>query len=152
MIEMTRRAFVGALPLVATGSLLQLEVSPAKSAQEAPIGFVWRVPIAHRETVQRNLLFEGSIKSAKGEKGVPLVFIFAGAVLLPYLADAVLALRREIVYGGLVIDTRGPEIEIKNDKRLDGGVIMVVKPSGTEFYERDQFPDPSELVAALTKK
>lgn len=152
MIDMTRRAFVGVLPLVAAGTLFQLEVSPASSAQEAPIRFVWRVPIAHRGTVQRNLLFEGSITPAKDEKGIPLVFIFVGVVLLPDLVHALLELRREIVYGGLVIDIRGPEIEIKNDKRLGGGFIVVVTPSGTKIYERDQFADPSELIATLSKK
>jgi hypothetical protein len=152
VIDMTRRAFIGLLPLVATGTLFQLAVTPAKSAQDPPIRFVWRVPIAHRDAVQRNLLFEGSITSAEDEKGIPLVFIFAGVVLLPDLVHAVLELRREIVYGGLVIDTRGPEIEIKNDKRLPSGVIVIVTSSGTEIYERDQFADPSELIATLSKK
>ena len=56
-----------------------------------------------------------------------MVFVFAGAVLLPYLANAILALRREMVYGGLIIDARGSQIILKNDKRLDGGVIVVTR-------------------------
>lgn len=123
----------------------------AGSKEETPRNIRWRVPVAHFDTVKENLRFDGTVEKETNEKGVTLVFIFVGAVLLTYLADAVLALRREIVYGGIVIDTRGPEIEIKNDKRLDAGVIVVVSPSGTELYERDEIENPTELVAALLK-
>jgi hypothetical protein len=118
---------------------------------ETPRNVRWRVPIAHVDTVKNNLRFEGTVTDEKDEKGVPLVFVFIGTVLLPYLADAVLALRREIVHGGLIIDTRGAEIVIDNDKRLDAGVIVVVTQNGTYFYERDEIEDPSELIAALLK-
>ncbi len=74
----------------------------------------------------------------------------SGPVLL--LADAVLALRREIVFGGVISDTRGPEIVIKTDKRLDAGVILVISSSSTNLYEREDFANPSDLVAALVKK
>ena len=70
------------------------------------------MPIAHVDTVTKNLRFDGTVTKEEDEKGLPLVFIFVGAVLLPYLAKAVLALRRDMVTGGLVIDTRGPEIKI----------------------------------------
>jgi hypothetical protein len=63
------------------------------------------VPIAHVDTVKRNLRFNGTVTEEKDLKGAALIFVFIGAVLLPYLADAVLALRREMVHGGLIIDT-----------------------------------------------
>lgn len=111
----------------------------------------WRVPVAHLDTVRSNLHFEGTVTNHTDEKGVPLTFVFVGLVLLPYLAEAVLALRREIVYGGVVIDTRGAEIAIDHDKRLDSGVIVVVTRRGADFYERDDIHDPTELIAALLK-
>jgi hypothetical protein len=121
------------------------------NADETSQRLRWRVPVAHVEIVKDNLRFDGSVINEKDEKGIPLVFVFVGAVLLPYLADAVLALRRDIVYGGVVIDTRGPEIVIENDKRLDSGVIVVITPDGSDFYERDDIEAPNELVAALLK-
>ena len=114
-----------------------------------PRQFRWRVPQAHADTVSKELRFDGQVATEKDAKGVPLVFIFAGAVLLPYLAKAVLALRREIVHGGVIIDTRGEEIRIDTDKSLSGGVIIIVSTNGTELYERDENGDPSELVTAL---
>lgn len=149
-MRLTRRRFL-------TTSVLGLAtVSPAASlaaglAEDTPRRIRWRVPIAHFDTVKENLRFEGTVEKETNEKGVTLVFLFVGAVLLTYLADAVLALRREVVYGGIVIDTRGSEIAITNDKRLDAGVIVVISPSGTELYERDEIENPTELVAALLK-
>jgi hypothetical protein len=123
----------------------------AANADETPQSLRWRVPVAHVETVKNNLRFDGSVTNEKDAKGIPLMFVFVGTVLLPYLADAVLALRREIVHGGVVIDTRGPEIVIENDKRLDSGVIVVITPDGTVLYERSDIEAPTELVAALLK-
>ena len=105
----------------------------------------------HFETVKNELHFEGGITREKDAKGVPLVFIFVGVVLLPYLAKAVLTLRREIVHGGIVIDTRGEKIDIDTDKSLPGGVIVVVTPKGTQLYDRSDIGNPAELVSALMK-
>lgn len=149
MVHRQRRNFLIFL-LTALATKWGLRAAAA-SADDSPRNFRWRVPIAHLETVKENLRFEGTVTSEKDEKGIPLVFIFVGAVLLPYLANAVLALRREIVYGGVIIDTRGSEIVVGNDKRLDAGVIVVITANGTDIYERDEFEDPSELVAALLK-
>lgn len=146
-----RRTLFATLILCAAAKWLWPSVALAASTEDELRKLRWRVPVAHFKTVETNLRFEGTVTSEKNEKGIPLVFIFIGAVILPYLADAVLALRREILYGGVVIDTRGSEIVIENDKRLDAGIIVVITPSGTDLYERDEFGDPRELVAALLK-
>lgn len=151
MIWLSRRRFAGALLLGGAVKSISPLIALAAAADDSPRKIRWRVPVAHVETVEENLQFEGTVTAEKDEKGIPLLFIFVGTVLIPYLADAVLALRREIVYGGVVIDTRGSEIVIDNDKRLDAGVIVVITPDGTDIYERDEFGDPSELVAALLK-
>jgi hypothetical protein len=99
--------------------------------------------------VQDNLEFQGGITPEEDTKGGPLVFVFAGLALLPNLADAVLALRRELVHGGVVVDTRSAEIKITNDPRLDGGVMVVVSNEGTQVYDRDELWDPTELLKAM---
>jgi hypothetical protein len=127
--------------------------SSAKSAtgNDRPREFRWRVNKVHLETVKSALRFEGEITQEEDAKGIPLVFIFVGAVLLPYLAKAILALRRDIVHGGIVIDTRGEKIDISTDKSLPGGVIVMITPQDTRLYERDEIGNPAELVSALTK-
>lgn len=111
----------------------------------------WRVSTAHFESVRDTLHFDGEITTEMDQKGIPLVFVFVGVVLIPYLADAVLALRRDMVYGGLVIDARAAEIVIENDPRLDGGTIVVVTAQGTKIYDREEIGNPSDLIAALLK-
>jgi hypothetical protein len=140
-----------ALSAAALGLRPRLFMAQTASDQDLPRKFQWRVPKVHFETVKNELQFEGVVTQEKDAKGVPLVFVFVGAVLLPYLAKAVLALRREIVRGGVVIDTRGDEIDIDTDKSLPGGVIVMVTSEGTQLYERDEIGNPTDLVGALMK-
>lgn len=149
----TRRHVLKLLSLSTAAIMLwpRLLSSATASGDESPREFRWRVPIAHFETVKKELRFEGEITEEKDTKGLPLVFIFVGVVLLPYLAKAILAIRREIVYGGVLIDTRGDKIKIDTDKSLSSGVIVIVTPDGTQLYERDEIENPTEMVEALTK-
>ena len=148
-----RRQFLKSLALGAFAFLFKFKKGMAQpiGEDESMRKFEWRVPKVHFETVKKELSFEGEIKPEKDAKGVSLVMIFVGAVLLTYLAKAVLALRREIIHGGIVIDTRGEKIYIDTDKSLPGGIIVMVTPEGTQLYERDEIGDPAELVSALMK-
>lgn len=121
------------------------------ASQGEAVQFRWRVPTVYFETVKSELHFEGEITQEKDTKGLPLLYVFVGTVLLPYLAKAVLALRREIIQGGVVIDTRSQKIDIYTDKSLPGGVIIVLTKDGTQLYERDEIGNPSELVSTLLK-
>lgn len=149
----TRRHFLKSLSLGTATIVLwsRLLLSATESGDYSPREFRWRVPIAHFETVKKELRFEGEIAEEKDAKGLPLIFIFVGAVLIPYLAKAILAIRREIVYGGVLIDTRGDKIEIDTDKSLSSGVIVIVTPDGAQLYERDEIENPTEMVEVLTK-
>jgi hypothetical protein len=149
----TRRQFLKsiALGLATIGLWPTLSRSQTDSQKDRPQEFRWQVPSAHFETVRQELHFEGKIEKNQDAKGLPLVYIFVGTVLLPYLAKAILALRRDIVHGGVVIDTRGKKIEIDTDKGLPGGVIVVVTPNGTQLFQRDEIGNPSALVDVLLK-
>lgn len=125
--------------------------SPSVSNSTQKYPFEWRVSIAHFNSVKRSLKFEGEVKKEKNTKGLPVVYVIVGVVLLVYLAKSILALRRDIVHGGIVIDTRHGKLVVETNKALSGGVIMVVSDNGTTLYERDEIADPNELVAALTK-
>lgn len=71
-----------------------------------------------------------------------------GATLLVHLAKSVLRLHDELE-GGTVIDTRGEEILIDRNLDLPGNTILIVSEQGTEFRDRDEFPDPADLVSAI---
>jgi hypothetical protein len=136
----------------AAALLIYPKLVAAKSSSQNEISqqFSWRVPKVHFETVKNELTFQGNIEKEKDTKGA-FVYIFIGAVLIPYLAKAVLALRREIVQGGIVIDTTGERINIDTDKSLPGSIIVVKSLNGTEIYEKDEIENPTELVNVLMK-
>ncbi len=146
---MERRKVLGILLLSSAAPLLFGRSSFA--ADEQPIQFEWRVPIVHKETVKSSLVFEGDVTEEEGTKGISLVLIFAGAILIPYLANSIIDLRNKIVRGGGVkIDARGEQVKIEVDPALDRGVIVVVGKDGVNLYrEEDDLPTASDLTDLL---
>ena len=65
--------------------LTTIRVYPAGADQKVP--FEWRVPIAQYDIVKADLNFDGTVVKENDKKGLPLVFIFIGLILLPSLAD-----------------------------------------------------------------
>ena len=147
----TRRNFVSEIVLLIL--TVGIPVRVRAESEDEVLQFTWRVPEAHRTAVEEALRdpaaqFEGVAR--EDSKGAA-VLIFAGVILLTYLAKAVLALRRDIVYGGVVIDTRGQTVVIDTDKSLPGGTILVVGKDSTQMFERDEIADPTQLVKELSR-
>ena len=129
-------------------NVLNAQNSSTKSRQQK---FQWRVPIAHFETVNQELVFDGEIKQELDAKGVPLLYVFVGVALLPYLAKAIIALVKDIIYGGVIVDTRGETIKIYTDKSLPTGATVVVRKNETIIIERNEITGPTELIEAISK-
>lgn len=129
--------------------LAKLAPARAQDAAEEEVRFRWRVPIAHYQTVENNLRFQGTVEQERDAKGVPLVFVFIGFVAMPSLANAILTLRRKLVQPGIKIDGRGTEIKIEVDPTLPRGMILLVDKDGATLYDSGQLADPAELVKAL---
>jgi hypothetical protein len=120
------------------------------SADTGPkVSFQWRVPVAQYEAVKTTLHFTGTIDKERDKKGLPLVFIFIGVTILPYLADAILKIRQKLVQPGLKIDARGADIKIDIDSNLPRGTILLVDTSGAKIFEPDQISTSTELVKIL---
>lgn len=111
------------------------------------VEFSWRVGDAHREFLTTQLKVEPT--QPEDEKGL-FIFIFAGIVALPYLADAVLKLRDRLVTPGIKIDARGKKILIETDSTLPKGHILLVDKSGGKLYPPGEIKDPTTLVEKLT--
>ncbi len=52
-------------------------------------------------------------------------------------------------FGGLIIDLRGQEDSIRNDKRIDGGKMLVISKDGERLYDTDDYPDSASLLSLL---
>jgi hypothetical protein len=144
--------------LVGRGAALLLLVrwegfadAEANQSSEQMVTFEWQAPAAQASIVRQNLTYTGSETAQTDGRGVPLLAIFVGAVLLPYLAKAVIEVQRQFAHGGTVVDMRGPTVKILSDKALDGGVIVVVRQDGTTSIERNETDGLAALVAAIAK-
>ena len=154
MTRLSRRSILqvllvaGSLP--ATSSFLPREACAGQG--EAPAVHVrWRVPQAHVDSVREQLRFRGDLagdQTSVDSRGIPFFYILAGAVLVPYLADALIAVYRDVRYGGLLVQARGGEIVIENDLRLPGGTLLVKSADGIEVYQSAR-ADPGKLIEAL---
>jgi hypothetical protein len=137
--------------LASAGAVLGLPLSRISLADSGQRRFTLRVPEAYKATVERALDYEGDVSQETDAKGLPLVWVFAGLVLLPKLAQALMELRRDIVHGGVVIDLRGEVVSIETDKQLPSRVVLVIDPDGkTHLYERGQLGSEADMVKALS--
>ena len=150
----TRREMLKGFLCFSGASLLPIPIRAQDNEQDEPrLEFEWRVPTVHFDTVKGALKFEGEVKKEEGKKGIPAVFIFAGIVLIPYLAKAVLALRREIVHGGVVIDLRGEKVKIQTAKALSSQIILVIDANGEHtLHESQDISDPSQLIKVILSR
>jgi hypothetical protein len=148
----TRRQIV--LRLLASISMVVNLQTAAVGAEgksgSAAVPFEWQVP-ENQVTIVRNSLgpYRGQ-ESVRGDgRTLPPIVVFAGATLLVYLAKAILSLQRQLTYGGVVIDARAPTLQIRHDKALDAGAIVVVGIDGTKVFDREDSADPATLVDAI---
>ena len=116
---------------------------------EQKVAFEWHAPAAQVSIVRQNLTYSGGETTQTDARGIPLLVIFVGVALIPYLAKAVIELQRQITHGGVVVDARGPMVKITSDKALDGGVIVVVGQDGTTNIERNETDGPAALITAI---
>lgn len=142
-----RKALQIGLVAVSLPIMLGAEVL-AGSQAESTVSFRLRVPEAHRNILRDALPADVEQISDSDVKGI--VYIFVGAVLLAYLAKVIMSLRRDMVYGGIIIDLRREPVEITTDKALSGGVILVIGADGNyTLYDRAEIENPSALVEVL---
>ena len=130
-------------------TMLEFRDTTAEAGEGKRLSFRLMVPEAHKKTVESELAYEGTVKKAEG-KGV-VVWIFVGLALVPSLVQAVIKLQRQIQYGGIVIDVRKAPLDIRVDKRLPSGLIVVLQPDGKVQFERDEVEGPDKIIESIMK-
>jgi hypothetical protein len=80
------------------------------------------------------------IAAAPQQKAVPIFFIALGVAAIPVIYEAILEMRREMEYGGVIIDCRDKPCTITNSPKLPADFVQTVRPDGTtEKYEPQSF-------------
>jgi hypothetical protein len=129
-------------------TLLGFRETTAATGENKHLSFRLTVPEAHKKIVESELVYE-EVKKAES-KGV-VVWVFLGLALAPAIVQAVIKLQRQIQYGGIVIDAQKVPLDIRVDRRLPSGLIVVLQPDGKVQFERDAVEGPEKIIEAIMK-
>jgi hypothetical protein len=144
------------IPLLACLLSVSLPL-PILAEASGQVGIEWRVPHDQSVKVQKSLHFDGDVKpdqsTKEDTKSPALIYILTGVVSLDILVGTLLNAYKELRYGGLVVRRgKSGSLEIENDSRLSGGMIVVDKggSSDPEIFRVQDKPQGPELLKAIT--
>lgn len=148
--------------IITRRSLLALLIASAAVHAEDSVSVVWRVP-GDRVGLARDAVHfsDGQISadesSIADSKGLPLLYVLAGVVLLPELAKGLVSVYKEWTSLTTVVDSSGGKLVITHDPRGSADVTIVKGANGqvTIYDNRKSFSSEKWLqilVAAVAKK
>jgi len=134
----TRRVFLGMLTLAIVAPLFQKTL--VLSQDNELVEIQWRVPKEQVATIREELQFnkdqiQPDLSSADDTKGVPLIYIFLGTVIVGQLAKTLLDIYRDARYGGIIVSCQDGEIVIENDPRLSSGTLIMVCQDDVQVFQ-----------------
>ncbi len=117
----------------------------------------WRVPTEILNTVRTDLNVDSlqitaDPNSLDETKGLPLLYIVTGAVLLPQLAKAILDVYKDYKYGPVTItqDASG-KISITHDPKSSSRAVIFIDAKGNPTFQKDITNiDTNRWLALLT--
>ena len=151
MVVSSRRVFLMGLSLMILTRLVPEKLVLGQETESITIR--WRVPREQVKTVKEDLNFDGEITSDEStiedSKGLPLIYIIAGAVAVSQLARTLLEVYRDVRYGGLVIHNKDGEVLIDNDPRFSSGTLIIIQGEDVKVFQDKNQPQTTELIDAL---
>lgn len=134
------------------GALLVVVVALAGAADPQRLTTLrWRAPRQQATDLGKQLVITPSAApgSETDTKGLPLFYVLAGTVAVAKVAEAIVRIYRDVRWGGVVVTLRDEIVEIENDQRIPGGLVIVNSEKGVEMLKTDA-PDATKLVEILT--
>ncbi len=152
----TFRATFGAVVLFS----LLLQTSAALGADPMSgrtVDILWRAPGRQSIAIQKELAFDGRVTpegpSQADVRSPALIYVLVGIVSVDLLVKTLMTAYKEVRYGGIVV-RRGADgrLEIQNDKRLEGGTILIDQGKAKEvrIFRAGEKPGSGELLEAIT--
>lgn len=123
--------------------LLRAELTYSQSASLDSIEVQIIIPVVLLRTLQEDrsysqLAVKGDATTVDPTRGLPLIYVAAGLMLLPELARSLVALYRDYKYGGTLIEVRNGKFYITQDDRLDADTIIVKDAAGRVSVHRSR--------------
>jgi hypothetical protein len=141
--------------LIKTGGsilIFRLTIGSHYTHAEQIADIIWNVPRSQVQNLRDALNFQGQITPKSNpalERGLPVLFVFAGAVAISTLARALVTVYKDMRYGGIVVTARDGKLNIANDDRLDSGTIVVYNNQNIKVYQLNESKGTD--VGALVK-
>ena len=152
MLFLTRRIFLTSFVLATIAPLFHKTLVWSQETQSVEIK--WRVPREQVTNVTQGLEFDRNqirpdLSTAEDTKGLPLVYIFVGTVVIGKLAKTLLDIYRDTKYGGIIAHCQDEEIVIENDIRLSSGTMIIVCQDDVKVFQDKNQPGIADIVEAL---
>lgn len=134
-------------------------------SEDYPIDFEWAVPASSTPNERRSLEEAGaSLELGEREFSPPPeqsadyaeaafepLMIIVGSIALVTLVRRVMTLVRDLHNDGLIIDARHDPLQIRPHPSLDRGQLLVLTPTGSQFYERGSDVPELEVLLGMVK-
>ena len=75
----------------------------------------------------------------------------AGVVAVSQLARTLLAVYRDIRYGGIVVHSKDGKVLIENDPRFSSGTLIIVQEDEVKVFQNKNQPQLTEVIRILAK-
>ena len=150
-MQQTRRiVLTGFMSMIMTRLFPEMSV---RGQETDSVDIQWRVPREQVTTVKEELNFDGEItgdeSTIEDSKGLPLIYIFAGAVAVGQLARTLLEVYRDAAVGGIIASCQDGKIIIENDRRLSSGTMIIICHDDIKVFQDNNQPQPTEVINAL---
>jgi hypothetical protein len=85
------------------------------------------------------------------ERAFPLILVAVGIMSIPALYTAILEMRRQTIYHGVIVDARTTPVTVSHDPAIPAEMVLVIDASGKSTeYTSTEF-NPHLLVCLLQK-
>jgi hypothetical protein len=162
-------SYAPALPSRLRRVILALGLAPFVSGRSMaesgsstePVRIEWEVPAERLLSAQTAVGFASAQihadeKSAKSTKGLPLLYILSGVVLLPELAKGLVDVYKEWAFGSTIVDATDENLIITHDPKGSSDVVIVKGSDGqTTVYDNRKTFDATKwagLISTATRK
>ncbi len=123
------------------------------------MNFNWIVNSSKLTTLKVSLQEEGAIIKDDTQQYEPPgissfepMLILGGIIALGSLVRIIIKAVKDIHHGGLIINMIKDPPEIKEEKALDRGTVVVIFPDGRVSYNESNYHDIPEHIFTLLKK